>query len=72
MPINNTQQVLTCSKFMIETLEQGVRYVRNSYIKTPERGQWRRSGVFNVNFEYISHLVLVFLLLTLNKLLPAG
>ena len=35
-------------------------------IKTPERRQWRRSGVFIVNFEYISHLVLVFLLLTLN------
>ena len=33
-------------------------------IKTPERQ--RRSGVFIVNFEYMSHLVLVFLLLTLN------
>ena len=28
---------------------------------------WRRSGVFIVNFEHISHLVLVFLLLTLYK-----
>ena len=37
-------------------------------IKTPER----RSGVFIVNFEHISHLVLVFLLLTLNMQLPAG
>ena len=27
---------------------------------------WRRSGVFDVNLEHISHLVLVFLLLTLN------
>ena len=27
---------------------------------------WRRSGVFIGNFECISHLVLVFLLLTLN------
>ena len=34
--------VETCSKFIIETLEQGA------------------------NFEHISHLVLVFLLLTLN------
>ena len=34
-------------------------------IKTPER-RWHRSGVFIVNFEHISHLVLVFLLLTLN------
>ena len=31
-----------------------------------------RSGVFIVNFEHISHLVLVFLLLTLNRQMPAG
>ena len=36
-------------------------------INTPERRHWRRSGVFIVNFEHISNLVLVFLLLTLNK-----
>ena len=36
-------------------------------IKAPERRQWRRSGVFIVNFEHISHLVLVFLLLTLSR-----
>ena len=36
-------------------------------INTPERRHWRRSGVFIVNFEHIPHLVLVFLLLTLNK-----
>ena len=35
-------------------------------IKTPERRQWRCSGVFIANFEHISHLVLVFLFLTLN------
>ena len=35
-------------------------------IKTPEGCHWRRSGVFIVNFEDISHLVLMFLLLTLN------
>ena len=33
-------------------------------IKTPERCV--RTGVFIVNFEHISHLVLLFLLLTLN------
>ena len=35
-------------------------------IKIPERHQcqWRRSGMFIVNFEHILHLVLVFLLLT--------
>ena len=35
--------------------------------KIPGWCQWRRSGVFVVNFEYISHLVLVFLLLTLRR-----
>ena len=34
--------------------------------KTPQEHQGRRSGVFIVNFEHISHLVLMFLLLTLN------
>ena len=31
-------------------------------IKTPERLHWRRSGVFIVNFEQISHIVIWFLL----------
>ena len=35
-------------------------------INIPEQRQWRRSGLFIVNFKHISHLVLVFLLLTLN------
>ena len=38
--------------------------------KTPERRR-RRSGLFIVNIEYILHLNLVFLLLTLNKQLSA-
>ena len=46
------QPAFTSSKLTIETLEQGVKYI--------QRCQWRRSGV---NFELISHLVLVFLLL---------
>ena len=40
-------------------------------IKT-EQHHWRRSGVFIVNFEHISHLFLLFLLLTLRKLMLAG
>ena len=39
-----------------------------SKLKTPER----RFGVFNVNFKHISHLVLVFPLLTLNMQLSPG
>ena len=42
-----------------------------NYIETLEQERhwrhWRRSGIFIVNFEHISHLVLVFLLLTLSK-----
>ena len=34
-------------------------------IKIPKRRQWRRSGNF-INFEHISYLVVVFLLLTLS------
>ena len=41
-------------------------------IKAPEQRHWCRFGVFIVNFEHISHLVLVFLILTLNMQLPAG
>ena len=36
-------------------------------IKTPEQSQCRRSGVFIVSFELISHLFLMFLFLTLIK-----
>ena len=34
---------------------------------TPEQHHLRRSGVFIVNAEHISHLVLLFLLLPLNS-----
>ena len=36
-------------------------------INIPERRHWGRSGIFIVNFEYILHLVLLFLLLTLSR-----
>ena len=35
-------------------------------MKTPERHHWRCSGAFIVKFQYISHLFLVFILLTLS------
>ena len=34
--------------------------------QTQEQRQWCRSGVFIVNFQHVSHVVLAFLLLTLN------
>ena len=55
--INSTAMCEICSKLTI---------------KVPERRQWRRSGIFIVNFEHISNLVLVFLLLNLNMQLRAG
>ena len=39
----------------------------NLTIKTAERCQWDCSGVFIANFEYVSHNVLVFLLITLKR-----
>ena len=48
------------SKTSMEILEQCVFSVQS------------RSGVFFVNFEHILHIVLVFLLLTLNKQKSVG
>ena len=40
---------------------------------TPERRHWHRSGVFSINSEHISHLNVVFILLTLlSWKIPAG
>ena len=36
------------------------------------RSYCHHSGVFNITFEHISHLVLVFVLLTLNRKMLAG
>ena len=52
---NNRTMCETCSKLEI---------------KTPEQSQMRRSGVFYVSLEQISHSVLVFSFLTMNKQTP--
>ena len=49
---NTSRRCETCSKLTI---------------KTPERRHWRRSGVVIVNFEHISQLVQVFLVLTRSR-----
>ena len=36
--------------------------------KDIRRHHWRRSGVFTVNFEHISHIILVFLLLNFKSI----
>ena len=61
---------LICSKSLVETPEK-YKICSKLSRKTPERHQWRHSGVFIVNFEHIS-LILQFLLLTLNKWPPSG
>ena len=68
-----SQPAFTCLK-LIEARSTRTRCEICSKLtmKIPERRQWRRSGIFIVNFEHISHLVLVFLLLILNMQLPAG
>ena len=53
------------------TLGKGLKYVQSNN-KNTRTTLWRRSGVFIVNFEDISHLFLVFLLLNLNKYMLAG
>ena len=41
-------------------------------MKTSERRQRQRSGVFTVNVEQISYIALAFTLLTLNEKMPHG
>ena len=43
-----------------------------NFQKKSKTCQWHRSGLFIVNFEHISRLVLVFLLLTLSWEMPIG
>ena len=58
-----SEPAITCSKLtIIETLKQGVKYVQSEQ----ERLQ-NDAGVFIANFEYVLHLVLPFLLLTLSR-----
>ena len=37
-------------------------------IKIPEQPQWRRSGIFIVKFQHISHLLLVFFIVNFEQL----
>ena len=55
-PANFSQLAFTCWKLTIKTLEQRCEICSKLTIKTPKRRQWRRFGVFIVNFEHVSHL----------------
>ena len=52
----STWQTFTCLKSIIETLEKLYVTWSKLTLKTPEQCQWRRYGVFNVNFEHVSYL----------------
>ena len=67
-----TQQAFNCAKSAIETPGKDEKVCSKLTIKTPERRELHRSGALIVNFEHFSHRFLVFLLLTLNKYMPAA
>ena len=56
----------------INTYSQPAFIYSKLTIETLEQGQLSRSGVFIINFQHFSHIVLVFLLLTLNIHVIAG
>ena len=58
----NTQPLSSASIKKTRKCKEYAAFVSSNTIYDAKR----RSGVFIVNFEHISHLVLVFLLLTLN------
>ena len=63
---NNTQGVHEHSKFS-KNFSSLSKIMNNKQVLVyGVLRHWRRFGVFIVNFEHILHLVLVFLLLTLN------
>ena len=59
-----SQLAFTCSKVTIETLKNVSNILKVNNKKHQNNANWCRFGVFN--FEHISQLVLVFVLLTLN------
>ena len=68
---HNTWSMLQLYNYMVNVNNRNTRtrceICSKLIIKAPERCQWLRSGVFIVNFEHISHVVLMFLLLTLSR-----
>ena len=67
-----TQPTITCSKLKNKNSRTRYEIGMKLTIKTPERRQWRRSGLFIVNFEQVSYLTLMFLFLTLSTDMLAG
>ena len=53
--------------YMFKVIKRNTRARCEIFSKLPERCSWCRSGVIIVNFEHMSHLGLVFLLLSLSR-----
>ena len=75
-PPENVRRTFPAGNFMFEVNNRNTRtrceICWKLTIKIPERRHWSCFSVFIVNFEHISHLFLVFLLLTLSWQMPAG
>ena len=67
---NTSKPIVPAGIFLVKVNNRNTRtrceIYSNLTIKTPDRRYCRRPGVFIINFEHVSHLVLVFVLLTLN------
>ena len=76
IPLYSSSKVFSANFYLFKVNNRNTRkrceICSKLTIKTPERRYWRRSAVFIVNFEHISHLFLVFLTLTWNKKILAG
>ena len=64
--------IITCFKVNNRNITKTLEISSKFNLKTPQRPHYRRSAVFIVNFEHISNLLLVHILLTLNRRLFAG
>ena len=68
---NDNKNVYPAGNYMLKVSNRNTTTRCDIYskltVKIPERRQWRHSGIFIVNFEHISHLALVLLLLTLSR-----
>ena len=67
-----TTSKLTRAQNKLQTLEKRCEACSKLTIKTVDQVQWRCFGIFIINFEHISHLFAVFLLLTVNMYIFSG
>ena len=76
LEMDKTFRTCPASNYMFKVNNKNIRarceICSKLTIKILERRYWRRSGIFIVNFEHVSHLVLVFLLLPSSRQITAG